>query len=881
MKSFLKKFFSVARVAGCLAPLAACAQISEPATVFYGQVVNRTSGQTDLITQGSLVWTILRPDGKTLTLTAGLSPLNNGRFSYRLAVPHEALAYGLTASAAAVPLTVAPADCSHLVITVDGASANILAPGPDYFTVSQKSRAATHRLDLELISPLADTSGDGIPDWWKALYGITDANAVPNGDGWSNLQKFRNGGSPTQDNRLPTLGTTEFWAYADGRSEIPLAAVDSDSLAASIYYTLTSLPSGGTFYLHNVSPNGAINDVALGVNGTFSQDDVNQGRFIFVQDQTSAPAVPTTFNVNLCDENPAHATNYAVTLNVFRPNYSDAVNALARTNANAPVGSADLPGFAFGEQQMLVNYYLGRDHGYILADTSRATMAHTVKAASAGASAGLDHSYVLMGGAGDDRLVGGTTNDIIIGGRGTDTLRGNGGADLFIIPGTDSSNATIEDFKAAEGDVLDISRVLQGVSTQLTNYVKLTSTGTNSVLGINFAGTGSGYSNLTVTLLGTQFTSTNLRVLVDAGNLLTGDKAMSPLVSIVASLPAASENGPVSGQFTLTRSGSLGSALTVNLTISGSAVNGSSYEMIPATVTFPPGQRNVNLPVNPYLNTATVSAIAQLAIAPGSGYENGASASAQVSIEPLLPQITIEAVEPYATRSDLTPGTFLVSRTGVFDRSVLVRLTIGGTASASSDYVGVSTLLNLSSYQSTALISITPKATANVTNGPKYVQISIKADASYKAMNPFMDRVFIVDQMFTHDSWQTRYFPSSAETWSVFANRDPGNTGINNLYRYAYGLNPTNPVTTNGLPFYQILNGHLSVTFRRPLAVTDFDYIVQVSDDLGHWSALAGDVEPFTPATANTNDLEAVSFRSKAAVNGTAKQFMRVLLQPR
>ena len=134
MKSFLKKLFATALLAGGLAPLAVRAQISEPATVFYGQVINRTSAQTDLITQGNLVWTILRPDGKALTLTAALAPLNNGRYSYRLAVPHELLTFGLTVSAAAVPLSAVAADCSHLIITVDGAPANILAPGPAYFT---------------------------------------------------------------------------------------------------------------------------------------------------------------------------------------------------------------------------------------------------------------------------------------------------------------------------------------------------------------------------------------------------------------------------------------------------------------------------------------------------------------------------------------------------------------------------------------------------------------------------------------------------------------------------------------------------------------------------------------------------------------------------
>ena len=880
MKSLLKNLFSVALLAGWLAPLTARAQIAEPATVFYGQVINRTSAQTDLITQGNLVWTILRPDGKVLTLSAALSPLNNGRYSYRLAVPHEALTFGLTVSAAAVPLSASAADCSHLIITVDGAPADILAPGPAYFTVSQSLRAATYRLALELTGPLADTSGDGIPDWWKTLYGITDPNAI-GADGWSNLQKYRNGGNPAQDNRFPTLATTEFWAYAEGISESPFTVVDADSAAANIHYTLTSLPTGGTFYLHNVSTNGVINDVALGSNGYFSQDDVNQGRFVFVQNQTNAAAVPTTFKVNLCDENLAHATNYTITLNIFRPNYSAAVNALARTNANAPFGGTDLPGLAFGEQQMLVNYYLGRDHGYILADASRATLPNTMKAASAGAVAGLDRSYVLVGGAGDDRLVGGTTNDILIGGRGKDTLRGNGGADLFIIPGTDSGNETIEDFKVADGDALDISRVLQGASAQLTNYLQLTTVGTNSLLGINFAGAGSGFSNLTVTLLGTQFASAGLRSLVDGGNLITGNKALSPVVTVVASIPAASQNGPASGRFTLTRTGSLGVALTVNLAISGSAVNGSSYELISGLATFAPGQRNVNLPVNPYLNSSMFSSVAQVAVAAGTGYEIGSPASAQVTIEPLLPQITIEAIEPNAIKSDLTPGTFLVSRAGIFDRSVLVRLTIGGTASTSSDYTAVSTFVNLSPYQTTALIAINPKATANVTGAPRFVSIAIKADASYKAMNPSVDRVFIVDQMFTRDSWQARYFPGSTEAWAAFANRDTGNTGIKNLNRYAFGLSATNPVVTNGIPFYQILNDHLSVTFRRPLAVTDLDYIVQVSDDLVNWSSLANDLEPFTPPNANTNDVESISFRSKAAVTGTPKQFMRVLLQPR
>ena len=416
----------------------------------------------------------------------------------------------------------------------------------------------------------------------------------------------------------------------------------------------------------------------------------------------------------------------------------------------------------------------------------------------------------------------------------------------------------------------------------MTNYVQLANNGSNTTLAINFSGAGAGFTNMTVTLLGKQYTQADLRTLSDGGSLLTGNKALAPVITITATIPAASQNGPVAGQFTLTRTGPTGSPLTVNLTISGSAVNGSSYELISTAVNFTGGQRTLNLPVNPYQTSSALAAIAQVSVAAGTGYGIGTPATASVTIEPLLPQITIEALEPTAIRSDLTPGTFLISRGGIIDRSVLVRLTTTGTASSSTDYNSFSAFLNLSPYQTTALLSVTPKATANLISGPKYVQVAIKPDASYSALNPSSGRVFIVDQLYTGDSWKQRFFASSSDDWNTFSRRDSGNTGIKNLNRYAFGLNPTNPSPTNGLPLYQIMNDRLSVTFRHPLGVTDLEYVVQVSDDLINWSALSNDVENFTPPNANTNDLEMVSYRSKSAVHaGKLKQFMRVTLQPR
>ena len=99
-------------------------------------------------------------------------------------------------------------------------------------------------------------------------------------------------------------------------------------------------------------------------------------------------------------------------------------------------------------------------------------------------------------------------NDIIVGGRGNDTLRGNGGSDLFLINSVKDGNDTIEDFNPAENDAIDISRVLIGSSTLLTNYVQITNSGTNSYIRINFNGTGRSFTNMVITLLGSHLRRT-------------------------------------------------------------------------------------------------------------------------------------------------------------------------------------------------------------------------------------------------------------------------------------------------------------------------------------------------------------------------------------
>jgi hypothetical protein len=860
--------------------------VPEPATVFYGKIINRSSGQIYQLAEGSLIWTIVRSNGGALTLTGPLSALRNGEFSYRLDVPHQALGLGLETSAGAFPLTAQPVGCSHLEIRVNGVPARILPPGRQAFEISQTLRASTCRLDLEVGNPLGDTDGDGLPDWWENRFGLDDPNNDTDGDGWNNLAEFRAGSDPKRDDRVPSLATREIRAYADGTTVVMLRALDSDSAASDLTYTLTLAPPTGALHLRNAVADATHSDAALGVGAAFTQADVNRGRLVFVHPAGTSVA-QTRFQVTLRDENPAHPTatgNVAVVF--YRPANVALDAGLTLALAASPSTPPAVAGVSADEQQWVANYLLSKDLGYIICDASDEARNLDLTVPSSDLTPaqyqaqylpnyGPDRRHVLVGGTGDDRLMGSMENDLIIGGRGHDTLRGNSGSDLFLLLSRDDGNDTLEDFAPAEGDVLDVSRLLAGASPWLTNYLRLTRAGTHSLLGINFNGSGS-FTDMVITLRGGAWAQTNLTELVEGGSFLSGDKILTPRVSLVASVPLASENGPQAGEFRLTRSGAVDAALAVNLQITGSAQNGVDYTFIGSQVTFLPGERVVRVQVNPYVDAITeLTEVVQIAVVSGQGYEPGALAVATVSIEDLAPQITIEALEPVAVKNGLVPGVLLVARAGILDRSVLVRLNVTGTASRGTDYDGVPNFINLLPGQTAALLEVTPKPAAVIAGGAEFVQVAIRADAAYKVMEPSAARVVLVEEQLTLPIWRARFFAGWPGDLSAFASADPGQTGIRNLQRYAFGLDPLAPQSSPGRPRFLVRDGHLTVVYRQPASVQDVQYVVEVSDDLVTWHAGDGYVEPFAePEFAD--QAEMACYRVKRSMNEDRAMFMRV-----
>ncbi|WP_073524392.1 retention module-containing protein [Pseudomonas fluorescens] len=130
-----------------------------------------------------------------------------------------------------------------------------------------------------------------------------------------------------------------------------------------------------------------------------------------------------------------------------------------------------------------------------------------------GASGAKDAGDSLLGGAGDDILFGqggndtldgGKGNDILLGGTGNDILIGGSGSDTFVWKAGDIGNDVIKDFKASEGDRIDLRDLLKGeTDSTIDNYLKITTVDGVSTLQVSSEGklnAAGGLANADVTI---------------------------------------------------------------------------------------------------------------------------------------------------------------------------------------------------------------------------------------------------------------------------------------------------------------------------------------------------------------------------------------------
>ncbi|RMP66173.1 hypothetical protein ALQ18_04241 [Pseudomonas marginalis pv. marginalis] len=130
----------------------------------------------------------------------------------------------------------------------------------------------------------------------------------------------------------------------------------------------------------------------------------------------------------------------------------------------------------------------------------------------------------LDGGKGNDILLGGTGNDTLIGGAGNDILIGGSGADTFIWKAGDIGNDVIKDFKASEGDRIDLKDLLKGeTDSTIDNYLKITTVEGVSTLQVSSEGKlnaagGLANADVTIKLEGNDWSHTSINSLISGAD---------------------------------------------------------------------------------------------------------------------------------------------------------------------------------------------------------------------------------------------------------------------------------------------------------------------------------------------------------------------------
>ena len=209
-----------------------------------------------------------------------------------------------------------------------------------------------------------------------------------------------------------------------------------------------------------------------------------------------------------------------------------------------------------------------------------------------------------------------------------------------------------------------------------------------------------------------------------------------PEVTLVATDSDASETGPDTATFTVTRTGPTTNPLTVLYGITGTATNGADYQTLSGSVVIPANQVSATIIVTPIddPNDEGPESVV-LNLTPHAAYTIGTPGIANATIADNDVVVSVVATDPNASEIGPDTGAFTFTRSGGdVTQDLLVHVQRGGTATNGLDYVGIggsTFFVTIPANQTSAVLGITPLADANGSEGNETVIMTIVTNAAY------------------------------------------------------------------------------------------------------------------------------------------------------
>jgi hypothetical protein len=216
---------------------------------------------------------------------------------------------------------------------------------------------------------------------------------------------------------------------------------------------------------------------------------------------------------------------------------------------------------------------------------------------------------------------------------------------------------------------------------------------------------------------------------------------LTGLVSVTATDALAEEADGNVGLFTLTRSGSatlLAAPLSVTLTLTGTATNGTDFAGLPLTANFAAGVATAMVEVKPASDAVTEGPeTVILTLGVTAPYEAGSPESATVTIaDTPTPLVSVTAFDSTAAETGLNPGVFRFTRSVASAAPLTVTYTIAGNAQNGFDYQLLSGSVTIPAGAAFMDVTVQPKANIDMVGGSETVIVTLVDGAAYDLSAP-------------------------------------------------------------------------------------------------------------------------------------------------